>query len=81
MFEKCTKINLENKTYPVVHINIPFFFNIQAKCEFYLDHMSEFRRMKHKLSESIPVESLDFIQKIMDKNVGKIDCIVCNRDN
>ncbi|GFR57441.1 vacuolar segregation protein PEP7-like [Elysia marginata] len=40
----------------------------KAKCEFYLENMSEFRMVKHKLSESVPAESLDFIQRIMDKN-------------
>ncbi|XP_059164197.1 uncharacterized protein LOC131947112 isoform X2 [Physella acuta] len=41
---------------------------IRAKCEFYLDHMSMFRTVKHKLSESASDESLKVIQRIMDKN-------------
>lgn len=41
---------------------------IKAKCEFYLENMSEFRAVKYKLSESVPAESLDFIQRVMDKN-------------
>ncbi|GFN74042.1 selenium-binding protein 1-like protein [Plakobranchus ocellatus] len=41
---------------------------IKAKCAFYLENMSDFRAVKHKLSESVPAESLDFIQRIMDKN-------------
>ena len=44
--------------------------SVQAKCEFYLDNMSEFRAVKHKLSESVPAESLDLIQRVMDKNVS-----------
>uniref|UniRef100_A0A0B6YVB4 Uncharacterized protein n=1 Tax=Arion vulgaris TaxID=1028688 RepID=A0A0B6YVB4_9EUPU len=40
----------------------------RAKCEFYLNQMSEFRTLKHKLCESVSTESLDFIQRIMDKN-------------
>ncbi|BFZ06702.1 hypothetical protein BsWGS_09741 [Bradybaena similaris] len=41
---------------------------IKGKCDFYLDQMSAFRRLKHKLSESVTSESLDLIQRIMDKN-------------
>ncbi|XP_005106162.1 vacuolar segregation protein PEP7 isoform X1 [Aplysia californica] len=41
---------------------------IRAKCDFYLEHQAQFRALKHKLCESVPAESLDFIQRIMDKN-------------
>ncbi|XP_070173944.1 uncharacterized protein [Littorina saxatilis] len=41
---------------------------IRAKCDFYLEHMSTFRRMKKKLAESSPPEVLECIQKIMDRN-------------
>ena len=43
---------------------------LQAKCDFYMDNMSTFRRMKSKLGESSPPEVLEFIQRTMDKNVS-----------
>ncbi|RUS88548.1 hypothetical protein EGW08_003648, partial [Elysia chlorotica] len=58
-------IVLSYQNFPVPYSMCVFF---QAKCEFYLEHMSEFRAVKHKLSESVPAESLDFIQRVMDKN-------------
>ncbi|PVD18973.1 hypothetical protein C0Q70_21532 [Pomacea canaliculata] len=41
---------------------------IKAKCDFYLENMSSFRKIESKLGESSPPEMLEFIQRVMDKN-------------
>lgn len=50
---------------------------IRAKCDYYLENMSTFRRMKNKLAESSPPEMLEYIQRTMDKHAShkKIEII------
>ena len=70
----CVGIPLVSNCAEYIHFTIVKMSPVcaQAKCDFYMDNMATFRQMKKKLGESSPPEVLEFIQRVMDKNVSLV---------